>query len=147
HAELDALSKPLAERTLARIERAEGKRFRWNRKHVLNVARDVVEASDPPGKDAAVDVARFEQTYDALEAALNDLTAYGSAHEGELLGDAHPSTPNADENYAKFVSAADTFKKAAKDLRRCLKDAPASAKADAGGVDVDRIPSCAEGRP
>src|SRR4029079_9227481 len=44
HQTLVGITKPLAQRALARIEREEGKKFRYHRKHVLLTARELVEA-------------------------------------------------------------------------------------------------------
>jgi len=43
HQAVGAVTKPLSQRQLARIEREEGKKFRFHRRNVLNIARDLVE--------------------------------------------------------------------------------------------------------
>src|SRR5262249_37846869 len=81
HTVLDGITKPLAQRTLDRLEREEGKKYSYHRKHVLNTARDLVEAADPGGEDDAVDFKLYNSAYTELENALKDLQTYGDAHK------------------------------------------------------------------
>jgi hypothetical protein len=148
HSVLDGITKPLAQRTLARIEREDGRRFAYHRKHVLNAARDVVEAADPGGDEDAVDFNLYTSTHNELESALKDLQTYGDAHKAELDDQKKaPHWPVADSNYDSFVSAANDYVKASKDFFRCLRDAPAKAKTADQKVNVTKIPKCPDARP
>src|SRR5262249_12009579 len=72
HDTLDGITKPLAQRVLARIEREEGKKFRYGRKKVLITARELVEAADPTGEDPDVDFTLYQSTYSDFEKALDE---------------------------------------------------------------------------
>jgi len=143
HDTLDGITKPLAQRTLQRIEREEGKKFRYNRKHVLIESRELIEASDPVGEDGDIDFQLFGAEYTEFEKALDDLQAYGSTHRSELSNsNLAPSWPLAESNYDDFVKAATEFKKASKEFWRCLRDAPAKAKTPSGKIDMDKMGNC-----
>jgi hypothetical protein len=147
HDTLDGITKPLAQRTLARIEREEGKKFRYGRKKVLITSRELVEASDPIGEDDDVDFNLYSAAYTEFEKGLDELVAYGSMHKAELSNKATaPAWPMADSNYESFVKEATDFKKAAKEYWRCLRDAPAKAKTPPSGkIDTDKMGNCADG--
>lgn len=147
HTTLDTMTKPLAQRTLARIERDEGKKFRYHRKHVLNTARDLVETADPPGEDDDVDFTAYGNAFAEFEKALDDLRSYGSLNRADLSNPKTRTTILADSHFDSFVRAADDYKKHSKDFWRCLRDAPAAAKTPSGKVDVDKMKSCADGKP
>jgi Protein of unknown function (DUF3829) len=142
HDTLDGLTKPLAQRVLGRIEREDGKRFRYGRKKVLITARELVEASDPIGDDDDLDPSLYTASYTELEKALDELVAYGRAHKAELATTNSPAFPMAESNYDRFVKEAGDFKKAAKDYWRCLQDAPAKAKTPSGKIDLDKLGTC-----
>lgn len=142
HDALDGITKPLAQRVLARIEREDGKKFRYGRKKVLITARELVEASDPIGDDDDVDPNLYTASYTALDQALDELVAYGSMHKTELTNPNSPAFPMASSNYDSFVREATDFKKAAKDYWRCLQDAPAKAKTPSGKIDLDKLGYC-----
>ncbi|AKU96185.1 putative lipoprotein [Labilithrix luteola] len=148
HTALDGITKPLAQRVLATIEKEEGKKFRYHRKHVLNTARELIEASDPSGEDANVDFNLYSASLTEFEKAVDDLTTYGGAHKAEL-GDRKlaPAWPLADSHYSSFVSSVTAYRKASKDYWRCLRDAPAKAKTPTGKVDLDKVTTCPDGRP
>jgi hypothetical protein len=148
HTTLDGITKPLAQRTLARLERDEGKKFRYHRKHVLNTARELVETADPPGEDDDVDFTVYGNAFADFEKALDDLRAYGSTHKPDLANRAlAPNWPVADSHFESFVRGADDYKKHAKDFWRCLRDAPAAAKTPSGKIDVDKMKTCPDGKP
>jgi hypothetical protein len=148
HTVLDGITKPLAQRTLARIERDQGRKFAYHRKHVLNTARDVVEAADPGGEEDAVDFGLYTSTHNELEAAVKDLETYGAAHKAELDDQKKaPHWPVADSNYDSFLRAANDYVKASKNFFRCLRDAPAKAKTADQKVNVTKIPKCPDARP
>lgn len=148
HTALDGITKPLAQRVLAHIEKEEGKKFRYHRKHVLNTARDLIEASDPSGEDADVDFNLYSASLTEFEKAVDDLTTYGGAHKAELSDQKQaPSWPLADNHYDSFVSSVTAYRKASKDYWRCLRDAPAKAKSATGKVDLEKITTCPDGRP
>lgn len=145
HDTLDGITKPLAQRTLGRIEREEGKRFRYFRKKVLITSRELVEAGDPVGDDDDIDFALYSAAYTEFEKGLDELNAYGSTHKAELNDQRQASNwPLASSNYDSFVREANDFKKASKEMWRCLRDAPAKAKTPSGKVDLDKIGNCAE---
>lgn len=146
HDTLDGITKPLAARTLGRIEREEGKKFRWHRKNVLITARELVEASDPIGDDDDIDFNLYSAAYTAFEKGLDDLQAYGSMNKADLSKQNQaPNWPMADSNYESFVKESTDFKKAAKEFWRCLRDAPAKAKTPSGKVDPEKLGNCADG--
>jgi hypothetical protein len=140
HATLDSITKPLSQRTLGRIEREEGRKFRWNRKNVLIEARELVEAGDPVGEDDNVDFALYNAAFAEYEKAVLDFQAYGAVHRRELV---FPQSSNFDS----FSKAADDYRKKAKEYLRCLREAPARAKTPNGKIDPDKLPPCPEGRP
>ncbi|MDF2695678.1 MAG: putative lipoprotein [Labilithrix sp.] len=142
HNTLDGITKPLAQRVLARIDREDGKKFRYSRKKVLINARELVEASDPVGDDDDVDPSLYTASYTELEKALDELVAYGSVHKAELANANNPAFPMAESNYTQFVKEAGDFKKAAKDYWRCLQDAPPKAKTPSGKIDLDKLGMC-----
>jgi hypothetical protein len=145
HDTLDGITKPLAQRVLGRIEREEGKKFRYGRKKVLITARELVESSDPVGDDDDVDFNLYQAAYTEFEKGLDELIAYGSMHKADLANTHGPNWPSADSNYDAFVKEANDFKKAAKEFWRCLRDAPAAAKTPSGKVDMDKMGRCADG--
>lgn len=143
HDTLDGITKPLAQRTLARIEREEGKKFRWHRKNVLITSREMVEASDPVGEDDDIDFNLYGAAYTSFEKALDELEAFGGAHKSELSNQKlAPSWPMAGSNYDQFVKESNDFKKSAKEYWRCLRDAPAKAKTPSGKIDPDKLGNC-----
>lgn len=142
HDALDGITKPLAQRTLARIEREDGKKFRYGRKKVLITARELVEASDPVGDDDDVDPSLYTASYTELEKALDELTAYGGMHRADLSKQGNPNWPLAESNYTQFVKEANDFKNAAKEYWRCLQDAPTRAKTPSGKIDLDKLGMC-----
>ncbi len=145
HDTLDGITKPLAQRVLARIEREDGKKFRYGRKKVLITARELVEASDPIGEDDDIDGALYMAAYTEFEKALDELTGYGQLHKSELAAASNPSFPMSESNYTQFVKEAGDFKRAAKEFWRCLQDAPAKAKTPSGKVDMDKLGNCSNG--
>jgi hypothetical protein len=145
HDTLDGITKPLAQRVLARIEREEGKKFRYSRKKTLIAARELVEASDPIGDDDDIDFNLYSAAYTDFEKGLDELMAYGATHKPEL-GQTHgPNWPMAESNFDQFVKEATDFKKAAKEFWRCLRDAPNKAKTPSGKIDLQKMGNCADG--
>jgi hypothetical protein len=147
HSTLDGITKPLAQRALARIEREEGKKFRYHRKHVLLSARELVEAGDPVGEDDDIDFGLYNASFNELDKALTELQLYGAIHKNELDAQTNPAWPLAKSNFDQFDRAAETYRKKAREYLRCLRDAPAKAKTPAGKVDPDKIGACPDGRP
>jgi hypothetical protein len=146
HDTLDGITKPLAQRVLGRIEREDGKKFRYGRKKVLITARELVEASDPVGDDDDVDFNLYAAAYVEFEKGLDELMAYGSLHKAELASQTNsPAWPMAESNYEAFVKESTDFKKAAKEFWRCLRDAPPKAKTPSGKIDMDKMGNCADG--
>lgn len=143
HDTLDGITKPLSQRVLARIEREEGKKFRYFRKSVLITAREMVEASDPVGEDDDIDFNLYGAAYTNFEKAIDDLEAFGSLHKSELSNQKlAPSWPMADSNYESFVKESNDFKKSSKEFWRCLRDAPDKAKTPSGKIDPDKLGYC-----
>lgn len=148
HDTLDGITKPLAQRSLARIEREEGQKFRYHRKHALIAGRELVEAADPVGEDDSIDFALYQSAFAEFEKALDDLSTYGASHKAELENQKlAPSWPLAVSHFASFTTAGTAYRKSAKDFLRCLRDAPASAKNKAGKIDVQKVRSCPDGKP
>jgi hypothetical protein len=147
HATLDAITKPLAQRALGRIEREEGKKFRYHRKHVLLTGRELVEAGDPIGEEDFVDYALYNASFNAYDAALTELQGYGTVHKNELDAQSNPAWPMAKSNLDQFTRAAEDYRKRSREYLRCLRDAPARAKTPSGKIDPDKLPPCPDGRP
>jgi hypothetical protein len=142
HDTLDGITKPLAQRTLGRIEREDGKRFAYNRKKVLIAARELIESSDPSGEDDDIDASLYSASYTDFEKSLDDLSAYGSTHKAELTKASNPAFPMSESNYTQFVKEAGDFKTAAKNFWHCLQEAPAKSKTASGKIDVAKIGTC-----
>ncbi|MCL2779395.1 MAG: YiiG family protein [Polyangiaceae bacterium] len=136
HNVLDGITKPLHQRELARVEKEDGKKFVYHRLHVLNTARDFIDAADDP----EIDFSHFTAARTDFQKALADLTAYGDAHKADLKEQkTAPSWPMADTNYDSFIRAANNFDKAQTTFWRCLRDAPAEAKVAGGKVAVEKL--------
>ncbi len=147
HATLDGITKPLALRGLSRIERDEGKSFLFHRKHVLLAARELVEAGDPVGDDDAVDFALYNASFSEVDKALTELQTFGAAHKIDLDARTNAAWPMAKSNFEQFERAAESYRKKSRDYLRCLRDAPAKAKAPSGKVDQEKMGPCPDGKP
>ena len=147
HATLDGITKPLAQRALARIEREDGRKFRYHRKHVLLSARELVEAGDPVGEDDNVDFALYNASFGEFDKALTELQGFGLLHKNDLDAQTNPAWPLAKSNFDQFGRAAEDFRKKSREYLRCLRDAPAKAKTPNGKVDPDKMGPCNDGRP
>ncbi len=147
HSTLDGITKPLAQRSLARIEREEGRKFRYHRKHVLLTARELVEAGDPVGEDDNVDFALYNASFAELDKALTELQGYNLLHRSELDLSSNSNFPRSKANFDSFNRAAEDYRKKSREYLRCLRDAPAKAKAANGKVDPDKMGPCTDGRP
>lgn len=145
HDIIDGITKPLARRVLQRIEREDGKRFRYHRKDVLITARELVEASDPVTNDHAVDFPLYVSADEAFETSLRNLEAYGALQRADLSKEKlAPSYPKAETNYDAFLAAARSYQKAAKDFLLCLREAPARAKTATSTIDVELVDNCGD---
>lgn len=142
HDALDGITKPLAQRSLGRIEREDGKKFRYGRKKVLIAARELIESSDPVGDDDDIDASLYSAAYTDFDKSVDELTTYGSMHKSELAAKTNPAWPMGESNYNQFIKEAGDFKKAAKDFWRCLQDAPAKAKTPSGKIDLEKVGAC-----
>jgi len=127
---LDGITKPLSQRELAKIEREEGKKIRYHRKHVLNTARELIEVSNPDGGE--VNSTLYNAAMTEFDKALEDLTAYGSSHKSDIKDEIR---------YDSFVKAANDYRKVQKDLWRCLRNAPAKVKLSNDKINVKKL-SC-----
>jgi hypothetical protein len=146
HDTLDGITKPLAQRDLTRLEREEGKKYRYGRKKVLISSRELIEAADPTGEDTDVDFTLYQATYTDFENSLNELMTYGSMHKADLNNQKlSPAWPSADGNYEQFVRASSDYKKAAKEYWRCLRDAPPRSKGPSGKIDREKMGTCGDG--
>lgn len=142
HDTLDGITKPLAQRVLGRIEREDGKKFRYHRKKTLITARELVESSDPVGDDDDIDFNLYSAAYTEFEKSLDDLTAYGALHKAELDATHGPNWPLAGSNYDQFTREAGDYKKATKEFWRCLREAKPAAKTPSGKIDLDKVGWC-----
>lgn len=147
HRTVDGVTKPLSQRTLGRIEREEGKKFRYHRKATLIAARELVEAGDPVGEDDDVDFALFSAAFNEMDKAITELETYGTLHKKDLDAQSNPAWPLAGSHYDSFLRAANDYRKKAREYNRCLRDAPPRAKSPSGKIDVDKLPPCPDGRP
>lgn len=141
HQAVGAVTKPLSQRQLARIEREEGKKFRFHRRNVLNIARDLVEIGDPSGEDDEVSFAIYDATFQDLDKALTGLKDYGVLRRSDLMN-SKKAKIGATAAYDNFVRACEEYVRRARDYGRCLRDAPAFAKTKDGKVDLDKLPRC-----
>ncbi|MBS2016438.1 MAG: YiiG family protein [Deltaproteobacteria bacterium] len=147
HSTVDGITKPLSQRTLGRIEREDGKKFRWHRKNTLIAARELIEAGDPVGDDDDIDFALFSAAFNEFDKAINDLEAYGTLHKKDLDLQSNPAWPLAGSHYDSFVRSVNDFRKKAREWNRCLRDAPAAAKnKTTNKIDPLKMPPCPEGR-
>ncbi len=144
HKEIGAITKPLAQRQLSQIEKEEGKKFRWHRRNVLNLARDLVEIGDPGDEEEEVLGSAYDESVTVFDKALTELRDYGSLHRADLTN-VKKSKIGASMAYDNFVRAAEEYLKKARDYGRCLRTAPASAKTKEGKVDLDKLPRCPDG--
>jgi hypothetical protein len=143
HVTVDGMTKPLAQRLLGRIERDEGRRYRYGRKRVLIAGRELIEASDPVGEDTDIDFTVYQTAFTDFEKALDELVTYGGQHKADLMNEkSAPNWPRADANYDQFVRASTDYKKTAKEFWRCLRDAPPRAKSQSGRIDREKVGSC-----
>lgn len=153
HIAIASVSGPLEERALARIERQDGRKFLWHRKHTVIAARALMDASDPVGSDApggpaekSVDLAAFTQSHGDFEKALDELVAYGNEHKADLSNPAVSENHSvADANFRTFVSRATELKRAASHYGRCLREAPEKARKPNGKIDRARVGTCSDG--
>lgn len=147
HDTVDAITRPLQVRALARIEKEDGRKFYYHRKNTLVQARATIESA-VPARDSRIDFNAFSAAQSAFEKALTDLKEYGAAHRAELSSSAAvrpPHWPVAESHYDSFMRGADAFSKKSKGFFRCLRDAPAKAKGKDGKVDPELLPRCDEG--
>lgn len=140
HEELAGITKPLARRRLAQIEKEDGKRFTYHRKNVLLTARELVEAG-AVDEDVTIDFPLYESAFKDYDNALNDLTSYGGAHKADLGKSKNITASTA---YDQFTREAEEYRKKAKEQLRCLRDAPAKAKVG-NKVAVRKMPFCRDG--
>lgn len=148
-ATLDGITRPLAQRALLRLEREEGRSFRFHRRNVMVKARELVEAGDPVGEDDDVDVSLYDTQFTAFEKALTNFSTHGAANKKELDLQVNPSWPHASANFDQLARAADDYLKKSREFLRCLRDAPPKAKSAQGKVDLDKLDKlrpCPEGR-
>jgi hypothetical protein len=145
HATVAGIGKPLAARTIARIEREDGRKFRFHRKRVLLAGRELVDAGDLSGDEDDIDAAAFKTALAEYDKALTELQGFGVLHKNELDAQSNPAWPQAKANFDQFDRAADAFRKKARDYDRCLEQAPAKAKTDAGKIDPEKLPPCKDG--
>ncbi len=144
HQAVGAVTKPLSQRQLARIERDEGKKFRFHRRNVLNIARDLVELGDPSGEDSEVSFSIYDAHFQDLDKALTGLKDYGVLRRSDLTNPKKAKI-GAATAYDNYVRACEEYVRRARDYGRCLRDAPPIAKTKDGKVDLDKLPKCKDG--
>jgi len=147
HDTVDAITRPLQVRALARIEKEDGRKFYYHRKNTLIQARATIESA-APARDGMVDFNAFATAQTAFEKAFADLKDYGTAHRAELSSNAAvrpPHWPVAESHFDSFIRSAETYAKKSKGFFRCLRDAPAKAKGKDGKVNPDLLPRCDDG--
>ncbi len=144
HSTIGSTTKPLAQRQLARIEKEEGKKFRWHRRNVLNIGRELVETGDPSDEEHEVLYTSYDNAFKDFEKAFTALRDYGSLHRADLTNTKRAKI-GASMAYDNYVRAADDFLRKSRDYARCLRDAPALAKTKDGKVDLDKLPRCPDG--
>jgi hypothetical protein len=111
-AEVHTLNRQLKERTLANLEKTEGKKIPYLHSHLMLLAEDVVKLGDA-GKLEAIDLPKLTAKIDEYEKAVNELSTYVGAHKDEA---------------GKFmmidslVSEAKDYLVAAKELMRRVRD-------------------------
>ncbi len=140
HDELGGITKPLARRRLAQIEKEDGKKFLWHRRNTLMTARELVEAGGPDD-DGNVDFPLYDSAFKDFDTALTDLTTYGTAHKADL---SKSRTVTASTAYDQFTREAEQFRKKSKEYLRCLRDAPVKAKTGTK-VGIRKMPPCRDG--
>ncbi|WP_394844397.1 YiiG family protein [Pendulispora brunnea] len=110
--QVDTLNRQVKERTLAKIEKSEGKKLAYWRATTMLVAEDLVKLGDSHKLDA-VDLPKFTAKVDEYEKAVNEFSNYVAAHKDEA---------------SKFimidslVGEAKDFLIAAKELMRRVRD-------------------------
>lgn len=142
HDTLDGITKPLNQRALLRLEKEEGKKFRYWRKKTMIAAREMIEAANPSGEDEDIDFSLYQANYTEFEKSLDELQAYGNAHKPDLEGKQNPAWPLAASHYDTFVKEGTDFKIASKEFWRCLRDAPPKAKSPTGKIDLSKAGNC-----
>ncbi|MBC8073277.1 MAG: YiiG family protein [Deltaproteobacteria bacterium] len=104
----------LQERRLATIEADMGKNLMWHQNKLMIIAKHMIEFGDVAVEpELALDIAKFEPLLTEFEAALDEADKYSKAHKEET---------DSVTMYSSFVSEAQEFKKAAKELLRRKRD-------------------------
>lgn len=110
---------------------------------MLDAARDVIDAADSVGEEDTIDVASYRAALTALDKALADLQAFGTAHRGEL---APPrGSPAAAAHFDELARAATAYRTLAADYLKCLEAAPPAAIVN-GKVAPEKLPPCPAGK-
>ncbi|WP_394824105.1 YiiG family protein [Pendulispora albinea] len=111
-AQVDTLNRQVKERTLAKLEKTEGKKLAYWRSYTMLVAEDVVKLGDSHPLDK-VDLPKLTAKIDEYEKAVNELNNYIGAHKDE-----------ADKfmMITALASEAKSFLVAAKELMRRVRD-------------------------
>ncbi len=140
HEELAGITKPLARRRLAEIEKEDGKKFLYHRRNTIMMARELVEAGSVD-EDLTIDFPLYDSAFKDYDTALTDLTTYGAAHKADL---SKSKNVTASTGYDMFTREAEDFRKKSKEYLRCLRDAPAKAKVGTK-VAIKKLPACRDG--
>ncbi len=139
-----SLTRPIATRQLARIDAAEGKRFRYRRREVLELAKDLVEIGDPTGEQREVSPETYAAALAALEGAFAGLREYGAAHRAEL-SDPERARVGADAAYDAFTRTCGAYVTRARAYGECLGRASGAARTKDGKVDLEALRPCPGG--
>jgi Protein of unknown function (DUF3829) len=104
----------LQERQLATIEAEQGKNLRWHQDKLMILSKKLVEAGEVEIEpELALDVAKFEPLLTEFEAELEVANKYAKDHKEEF---------DSVSMYSSFLSGAEDYKKAAKELLRRKRD-------------------------
>ncbi len=104
----------LQERRLGAIETEMGKNLMWHQNKLMILSKKLVEAGDVAVEpELALDLAKFEPLLTEFEAELDEANKYANAHKEEY---------DSVTMYSSFLSDAEEYKKAAKELLRRKRD-------------------------
>lgn len=104
----------LQERRLATIEKDMGKNLMWHQEKMMILAKKIVEAGDVAVEpELALDLAKFEPLVTEFEQEVDAAKKYADAHKEEY---------DSVTMYSSFLSDAEEYKKAAKELLRRKRD-------------------------
>ncbi len=117
-----ARNDALQERDLGRIEAEMGKNLMWHQKKLMILAKKLVDTADVEvAPEFKLDLAKFEPMVDEFDKAVAAADEYAKAHKEEY---------DSVTMYSSFLSDAEEYKKAAKEVLRRKRDNKAFTKDD-----------------